>query len=360
MSLVLLLVGVPARAQDDELAALRRELEHLRARIQQLEKRRETPSKEASTPAREEAQPLLQAESRGERDRRRAEMAGQGPLLSRGEWEMSPGIRYGFYSNNKLTVEGFSLLPFFVAGNIQSGQHRRDIVTATSGFALGISKRFQVEADLAVVRRSEELLLADGTVQKAQRSGLGDLRLGLTTHLNTGGKSGWILLGHFDLMVPTGADPFHYDAERLEDDDLPLGSGFWTTQARVTAVRQSDPAVLFATAGVSYSFSEDVDTSLLDATVSPGMSWEYGLGVAIAMNYQLSLGLQVQHRIREETAVNGVDLDNSSVNDARLSVDAQWLFKPGRKLSVSVGAGLSEDAPDFTLSFGTVMKFGDR
>ncbi|MEM7248409.1 MAG: transporter [Acidobacteriota bacterium] len=304
---------------------------------------------------------LLQAEVQAAAERRRAEMATGSPLLRPGEWELEPSLTYGFTSNSRLSIEGFSLLPFFVAGLIRSGSVERDLVSAGFAASYGLSGRYQLEGELPYRYRSDDLALNDGEAKRASGSGLGDLRLGFSMHLNPkaiAGSTTWLARGN--LFVPTGKDPFDHDPENPRDDTLPFGSGFWSVSADVTAIRPSDPVVLFASAGLRYTHGREVSGDYLSGDLSPGLAFDYSLGLALQLNYRTSLSFQLQHSITDETSLDGTDIPGSRINDARFGIGASWSLSPRRSLSVSIAAGLTEDAPDFLLRVSMPMKFGGK
>lgn len=301
---------------------------------------------------------LEQEKEREEAQRRQKELATGGILLRKGQLEVEPSFTYGFSSNNNLSIEGFALQPIFVVGLIRSERVRRHVLVPALSVSYGLVDSAQVEAEVPYRYRSDEFTFSDNQQKHAHKFGVGDLRVGAAVQLHRQGKGDIPdLIGHFNLFIPTGNDPFSYDAANPVDKNVPLGSGLWSLGAGLTAITASDPAILFGSVSTIYSFPRDAEGTVIRGRVTPGASVGYSLGLALALNYQLTLNFQFQHAFTRSSDLDGVRLANSSVNDARFLIGVAWAYSSTRRLHVSVGTGLTEDAPDLIIRISMPIKF---
>ncbi len=75
------------------------------------------------------------------------------------------------------------------------------------------------------------------------------------------------------------------------------------------------------------------------------------------MNYQLTLNIQVEETFTFKTKIDRIILNDSSLNDARLTIGASWVYEKNRSLNFSISAGLTEDAPDLLIKVSTPFGF---
>jgi len=300
---------------------------------------------------------LEQEQAKEEAQLQVQDLASRQVLLRKGQLEIEPTLTYAYSSNNNLSIDGFALLPIFVVGQIQSERVRRTVLAPAVSVSYGLLDNLQMEAEVPFRYRLDELTLSNNQQQRADRVGLGDIRIGLATQLHRQGIGKMAdVIGNLNLFIPTGDDPFSYNQDNLADKDIPLGSGFWSLGGGFTTIMASDPAILFGSISGMYNFSRGTGGRVLKGRVHPGKSIGYNLGLALALNYQLTINLQVQHSFTFRTKVEGVNLNNSSLNDARFLIGWAWAYNPNRSLQLSIGSGLTEDAPDLLLRVSMPLK----
>lgn len=315
--------------------------------------------KEASEEIRKE---LEQGEIRREADRAKRALAVGGVLLPKGHLEVEPAFTYGSFSNNNLSVDGFALLPVFVVGQIQSEKVRRDILIPSLGLSYGVFDWLQIEAESPLRYRKDRITYSDNREKEAEKMGWGDFRLGTSVQIvrNQSGFFGFLpdTVLNASLFVPSGNDPFDYDPANPRDEDIPLGSGVWGMGGGLTMIKASDPAVLFWGLNGNYAFQRNVEGALMSGRFEPGETVGYVAGIALALNYKLTLSFQVPHTFGFKSRIRGLDLNDSSLNDARLVIGASWAYGNSRSLQFSFAAGLTEDAPDLLARVSTPFEFG--
>jgi hypothetical protein len=125
----------------------------------------------------------------------------------------------------------------------------------------------------------------------------------------------------------------------------------------MTVTKVVDPVVLFA----SGRYGWNIDRHINDVgRVDPGDTVEYNLGLAFGLNERLALSLSVQQRIIGRTKLDGEKVDLSDVNAAAFFVGSSYVLNRWLSPSVSVGFGLTEDAPDYQLQLSFPIRLPYR
>jgi hypothetical protein len=137
---------------------------------------------------------------------------------------------------------------------------------------------------------------------------------------------------------------------------LASGNGVWSVSTGLSLLRTVDPVVLFGSLSYIHNFEgsfEDVDGNANTATpgdVDLGDAIQYGLGMAIALNERTSMSFSFSHRLSETARVNSREIIGSDGNAASLNLGATYALSDRLSMLFNVGAGLTPDAPDLTLS----------
>ncbi|WP_395408610.1 transporter [Pseudoduganella sp. UC29_106] len=140
--------------------------------------------------------------------------------------------------------------------------------------------------------------------------------------------------------------------------DLPTGSGFWAIQPSLTWLFPSDPAVFFGSVSYLYNIKRDnVERQVLNGameplgTVKPGAVAGFNFGMGLALNDKASLSLGYDHQSIARTKQNGVAVPGSVRTQlGTLLMGFSYRLTQKRTLNVTVGAGLTRDTPDVSLS----------
>jgi Putative MetA-pathway of phenol degradation len=192
-------------------------------------------------------------------------------------------------------------------GEFDINESRQDIITASGALRYGVTDRFEVSARLPLVRRSDTSVLVpvqNNTGNAAPRElsnasakgfGMGDLEIAARYQLLTGRRGLPFLVGNLQVIVPTGTSPFAVPRDdRGVATKSATGAGFWGVSPSVTAIVQSDPAVLFGTIGYTRNFGRTVNTEIESVRieyVKPGDSLSFSAGIGLALNERTSLNL---------------------------------------------------------------------
>jgi hypothetical protein len=294
-----------------------------------------------------------------------------GVLTPRGKGVLEPSLQYSYSSSNRIALVGYTVIPAILIGVIDVREVKRNTVNATLTGRYGLTNRFEVEARLPYVYRSDvsigrEILqgAATNNAFNASGQGIGDVEVTGRYQLNDGGLDKPFFVGSLRFKSRTGKDPFEVETATnilgLRDGvqaSLPTGSGFYGLQPAITALFPSDPVVFFGTVSYLHSFSRSNVTRKTDAgpqdlgTVQPGGVIGFNFGMGLGLNEKSSFSIGYDHASVGKTKQNGVAAaDSVRVQLGTLLLGYSYRLSPQRTLSVSLGAGLTRDTPDVSLT----------
>jgi hypothetical protein len=299
-----------------------------------------------------------------------------GVLTPRGRTIFEPAIQYGYSSSNRVALVGYTVIPALLIGLLDVREVKNNTTTASFTLRHGITNRFEVEAKLPYVYRSDatvsrEIFTGTAAERAFQTSGkhIGDVELAARYQLNEGGIDKPYYIAGLRFKSRTGRDPFQVITDcqtRCVGQnvtgtglplDLPTGSGFYSLQPSLTWLMPSDPAVFFG--GVSYlkNFKRDnVSRTVLNGdkeligSIDPGNVFGFNFGMGLALNEKASFSIGYDHNSVDRMRQNGIVIPGSvRVQLGTLLLGYSYRLSDKRSLSVSVGAGLTRDTPDVTL-----------
>ena len=328
--------------------------------------------------------PVGVAPSRQAREQQVAPIFEQpGVLTQKGHYVIEPSFQYGYSSNNRVALVGYTIIPALLIGLVDVREVKRNTVTAAVTGRIGITNRFELEARVPYVYRSDatvsrEIFTGSATDNVFNTSGraLGDIELGARYQLNDGGVEKPYFISTLRFKSRTGLDPFSVVtdcATRCVGNttgtglplDLPTGSGFYSLQPGMTWLFPTDPAVFFGSFNYTHNFKRsNVNRTVLNGekepigTVQPGdvLGTNFGLGLALNDKSSFSIGVDLNSIAR--TRQNGTPVAGSVRTQlATLLLGYSYRLNDLSTMSVAVGAGLTRDTPDLTLNFKLPMSF---
>jgi uncharacterized coiled-coil protein SlyX len=314
------------------------------------------------------------------RDKRPAEVATlfeqPGLLTPKGRYVLEPSLQYGYSSTNRVALVGYTVIPALLVGLIDVREVKRNTTTATMTGRFGITERFEIEARVPYVYRSDSTVsreIFSGTavenVFDTSGKGIGDVEVTGRYQFNSSGADQPYFIGSMRFKSRTGRDPFEVVtdcSQRCTGNtsgtglplDLPTGSGFYALQPGITMLYPSDPAVFFASATYLHNFKRhDVSRKILAGneeflgTIDPGDIIGFNFGMGLALNEKSSFSLGYDHSSIGRTKLNGTTVPGSVRTQlGTLLLGYSHRLKESTTLNVSVGAGLTRDTPDVTLT----------
>lgn len=306
-----------------------------------------------------------------------------GILTPRGRYVLEPSLQYGYSSSNRVALVGYTVIPALLIGLIDVREVKRNTLTAAITGRWGLSNRLEVEAKLPYVYRSDNTIsreLFTGTASErafnASGNAMGDIELAARYQLNQPRGNSPYLIGSLRFKTRTGKDPFEVVTDCVTRClgnttgtglplDLPTGSGFYSLQTGVTWLFPSDPAVFFGGVSYTHNFARDnVSRLVLNnqrefiGSVRPGGVVGVNFGMGLALNERSSFSVGVDLNSVGRTRQNGAPVATSVRTQlASLLLGYSYRYSNKTTLNVTVGAGLTRDTPDLTLTVRLPMSY---
>lgn len=287
-------------------------------------------------------------------------------LLPAGTLQLEPSFDYSHVSTDRVAISGFTIFEAIVIGLIRVDEVERDTLTAALSARYGVTDRFQVEARVPYVYRSDSELLGVGTNQESELSidgnDIGDVELAGSYQVLTqeGAIPGTIL--RLRSRFPTGTSAFDIDTQLVDVagtmqqrlSETPTGSGFYAVAPGATFVWRADPVAFFT--GGSYTFNLKDDQEGF-GEIDPGDTIEYFAGMNIALSEKVGINFSFVNQITGETEQDGVEQNGTDINDARLSLGTSVALLPNMSLLVTASAGLTDESPDYSFVVSLPINF---
>jgi hypothetical protein len=389
--------------QQQALEALRRDVEAQRARLGeppplstgQLDAQRGTGNGQAQDgPASQDAANMPAPATNGavgrppRRDSRPPAVAPlfeqPGVLTPRGKLVIEPSLQFGYSSSNRVALVGYTVIPALLIGLVDVREVKRNTITAALTARTGLSNRLEVEVKVPYVYRSDsavsrELFTGTSVERVFDTSGraIGDAELALRYQLNDGGADSPYFVGALRVKSRTGRDPFSVVTdctrrcvgENVSGTGLPLelptGSGFYSVQPSLTWLFPSDPAVFFGSISYLHNIKRsDVSRLVLNGEreflgeIKPGDAVGFNFGIGLALNDKASFSLGYDHSSIARTRLGGAPVPGAVRTQlGTLLLGYSYRLSDKRTLNVAVGAGLTRDTPDVSLTVRIPITF---
>lgn len=282
-----------------------------------------------------------------------------GLLLPSGTLELETSASYYDASSDAISIEGFSILPVLVVGDIVSSRVRRQVVLSTLTARMGLPWNFQLDVRTPYGYELVRTVTADNRETSQQARGLGDVQVSLSRQMTREHGGMPDLLGTVSFKTKTGKDPFG-----LGNNEIALGTGFYSAQGRITAVKSSDPMVFFGSLSYAYNIpagkviadSQNAAKQIL-AHFEPGDTSGFQLGSILAVNPETSLTLAWDQSFTRGTNVDGVRIPGSYLVGGTLRLGGSYVYSAGRIIDLSLGVGLTRDVPNLQFTVGMPLRF---
>lgn len=297
-------------------------------------------------------------------------LANQGGVLSReGVLTFENAIEYTNTTRNLFAFNGVQLAEVVLVGGITASAARHQVIQESARFRLGLTDRLEADVRFPFVYRNDALTDSVSSVTTSiEGANLGDIDVGLAYQLNDG-IQGWpFLVGNMRYKANNADGPFDvpYDSNNIAKR-LPTGTGFQTVEASLTAIKVSDPAVLFGNIGYVYNVPRDINrdfNSVYVGHVSPGDAINALVGMGFAINQDLSFSMGYKHsyvfptyqKITQSGSTTRTSSGTSQVGAVTFGLS--YAVTPETTVSFNIEAGATNDAPDVRLIFRVPIKLG--
>lgn len=295
-------------------------------------------------------------------------------------WTLDFGLSYQHYNRKDLALRGFLALDAIFLGEINLDRVRSDQWTADLVTRYTLNDRWQLELAAPYMYRNtnyqstgKENSSRDFEEQSVSNGGLGDLSLAIYYRVMAEDEDWPDLVWNLRAKAPTGKDPYGIELDTSESGnlitpkELATGNGLWQLSTGFSLVKTLDPAILFANLNYGHSLEGDFDDLSYQPGDQPGSiqlgDWyEYGLGVAFALNERFSLSFNINQRItlESEQGAEGFDMEKitgSDANAASFGMGSTWAMTDRLSMAVNWSAGLTTDAPDYSIGLRFPYRF---
>lgn len=292
------------------------------------------------------------------------------------------GLGYSHFDNARISLNGFLALDAIFLGTISIDQIKSDVFTVDPTIRYGITDRLFVDANLPFLYRTSNFRSggaggsASALVEKTVHDqGIGDLSIGASYRLMTETLRRPDVVVSARVKFPTGRDPFGVEFVEVENsqgnlevpESLATGTGVYGGSLGVAVLKTLDPMVVFGNLTYFRNFSRDfgdIDENAGDipGRVDIGDAWQFGAGLAFALNDKSSISMSYSQRLVERTRLtpDGQDprvVAGSQANVGIANFGATFSLSPRLALVANVGIGLTDDSPDMSVAIRLPFRF---
>ena len=301
-----------------------------------------------------------------------------GVLTPKGKAVLEPSLQFSYSSSNRIALVGYTVIPAILIGLIDIREVKRNTFNATLTGRYGITNRFEMEARLPYSYRSDSNIgcelgqgCASSTVFSTTGHGIGDIEVTGRYQFNEGSVDNPFYVGSLRFKSRTGKDPFDVRTDTtiqgLRDGvqtSLPTGSGFYGLQPALTVLFPSDPAVFFGTISYLHNFAR---SNVMQETengrknigkIAAGDVIGFNFGMGLGLNEKSSFSIGYDHASVGRSKQNGENVATSvRVQLGTLLLGYSYRLSAQRTLNVSLGAGVTRDTPDVSLTVRVPVTF---
>lgn len=290
-----------------------------------------------------------------------------GVLTEKGTLVIEPQLQLSTSQTNAFTFEGVEILDTFLVGVIEAQDNDRDLISPALRLSYGLTNRLEVSLKIPYVYRNDTLRATIPQIEGAEGepirlesdldgNGLGDIEASMSYQLNRG-LNGWpYFLSNLRYKSTTGTGPF--DVSRNSngiETELATGSGFHAIEPSITMLYPTDPAVFFANVGYLFNLSDDVNKNFGEqrvGKVDPGDATRISFGMGLSLNPRASFTIGYKHDFIQETEteINGTNFSSSRLDVGALLLGYNFNVKKDMQANLNLELGVTDDAPDVTLT----------
>ena len=261
-------------------------------------------------------------------------------LLPPGKAEVQPGFTF---VRRKGSAQNFALLAdgaVVVAGETEV---RRNELEPSLALRIGLPWDAQLEMNLPYnVVDQTTVTTVGGQRSKSERwgNGAGDLEVGLAKTVLREGRF------RPDLVARIAWDT---NSGQRTSNKVALANSVHEVRGSLTALKQQDPLAFFASVTYERPFTED--------HIRPGDRLAFGLGTALAASPESSLSVAFNQSFTDDVRARGQVIDGSDETQATLAFGVSTVLSRNVLLSLSAGAGLTEESPDYFVGVSLPVRF---
>lgn len=264
-------------------------------------------------------------------------------VLPEGSFEVAPGLAYSHSITQGLTLADNAA----GVSTVDSQRLSNDGVNADLDLKFGLPWRSQLRVAVPYDWQRQVSALGDGSHTTSIGSSVGDVEVELSRQLliERGWRPDLVLAGAW--RFPTGTDPFRGGVAGVTN-----GGGANEGTMRLTALKSADPMVFFST--LSYGRSLSIRESY--GRVQPGEEIDWQVGGLLSVSPNTSLSMSLVQDFRDRITVSGAGVAGSDQIASVLQFGLDQVLTRKMLLDVSLGVGLTRDAPNYTLTISLPIR----
>ncbi|TAL94656.1 MAG: acetate kinase [Paraburkholderia sp.] len=304
-----------------------------------------------------------------------------GVLTPRHTLVVEPYFNFAYSSENQLSLVGYTVIPALLIGLINVSEVKTTTLTGGVAFRYGLTNRLEFELRVPYVYQTNDAVArqiftgaASNSVISSNGNGIGDVEMTLRYQFNEGGPDKFYYVGWLRFKTATGRGPFDVVTDcvttciaNTTGTGLPLrqptGSGFLAIQPGLTWLFPTDPVVFFGNFSYLHSFGKDESLTLINGQeplgkIQPGDIWGFNIGMGLALNEKASVSIGYDMSIVQPTSQNGQTVVGSVRTIlGTLLIGYSYRVTPKTTVNFSIGAGLTRDTPDLSLTMRVPISF---
>ena len=221
---------------------------------------------------------------------------------------------------------------------------RRNEFDFFGSLLVGMPFDSQIEFGLPynIVERSVVDRVLGNEVQESDRTGhgLGDFSVGVAKTVLR--ERNWLPDVVLRINWDTGTG-------KRNDNDVALDGGFQELTGSISLAKRQDPLVFVGGAFYEAAFEND--------NIDPGNSYGFNIGTFLAASPNTSLRVVLNQNFIDEFKVGGQSINGSDRVQSVLTFGASAILGRNVLLAGAVGVGLTDDSPDYSVSFSLPIRF---
>ena len=263
-----------------------------------------------------------------------------GLLLAKGKLDIQTGIGFSHSENNKL---------FFIPANANTGaagniENKTSRITIPINARIGLPYEAQVGFSIPILYldQSSTANIGNNAPTEASRDalGVGDIEVTLSKTLYREENRKPDIVGFLSWNADNG---------KKEDNGVPLSSNFNEYSAGLTLTKSQAPLV----------FSTSLSAQVTDEknNIKPGNQYSVSLATFLAASPSTSLRFAVDQTFIAKTEIDNREIIDSKQTIALLNIGISSVVGTNTFLSLSTGAGLTDESPNYAINASLSTRF---
>lgn len=252
-------------------------------------------------------------------------------------------LNFTFTHREDQNLVGFNTQNNSTIAVVGAGKLRRNLFAPSLAFRLGLPFETQLEFSLPYRFINQSIIAPPQDIDlKANGSGIGDVRVGLAKTLLQEDQWWPDLIARVTWNTGSGSK---------RTGDILLGGGIQSITGEFSALKRQDPLAFFLTADYTKSFTKNdyfSGANGLTSSYNPGDNVGISFGTQLAASADTSLSFALQQLFINNAALDSKTIAGSDRSIGLLSIGASSIISRNFFVNLSVGIGLTNDAPDYT------------